>query len=169
MSNLGDVIKVIGNTEGVKWYSMLECTAQIENEDRRVFLPACFLKQIGVKYDGDDCIHAEDFMMVFGKYNKPTFNNCLPKSPKYFRDGTKRIEDFFETLLPKNYKRNVSAKSDNFYKKIYYVTRIASCSCVLSCSANKSIEGIEDICDNSPPDWQDYSLKFSAIPHDTQV
>ncbi len=117
MSNLGDVIKVIGNTEGVKWYSMLECTAQIENEDRRVFLPACFLKQIGVKFDGDDCIHAEDFMMVFGKYNQPKFIKCLPKSHQYLKEGIKRVKDYFEILLPKNYKSKVSAKSDNIYKK----------------------------------------------------
>ena len=163
MSNLGDIIKVIGTTKDVKWYSMLECEAQIEDSKRVVHLPACFLKQIGVKFAGDDSINDDDFMLTFKKYNKPKFSQCLPQKPQYISAGKNRVKKYFEPLLPTKYKISASAKRDKFYRQLYYIIRIASCSCVLSCSANKSIEGIEDICDNSPPDWQDYGMKFSAI------
>ncbi|WP_297569067.1 hypothetical protein [uncultured Anaerovibrio sp.] len=160
MSNLGDVIKVIGNTEGVKWYSMLECTAQIENEDRSVFLPACFLKQIGVKFDGDDCIHAEDFMLNSEENVKAYViieDACLPHIDKYTEAGQERVEEYWSRRLPECY------RSEDLYKKLYLIMRIASCSCVLSCKKKEDIDGIKKIFNNAPPNWQYDSMKLSNI------
>lgn len=162
MSNLGDVIKVIGTTKDVKWYSMLECEAQIEDATRRVHLPACFLKQIGVKFDSDDRINDDDFMLTFEKYNKPKFIQCLPHKPQYISAGKTRVKNYFEPLLPKNYKTSASVKRDKFYKQLYYIIRIASCSCVLSCVEKRNIEGIKDIC-NSTLEWRYHGMKFSNI------
>lgn len=153
MSNLGDVIKVIGNTEGVKWYSMLECTAQIENTTRIVHLPACFLKQIGIKFDGDYGIKDEDFMLSSIEGYK--LERCLPYDDKNIESGLRKVGDYWAGVLPKKYTYD--------FQKIYLITRIALCACALSCRKNEEIDGIGKVCDNTPELWNEYRNNFALM------
>ena len=51
MSEIKELITVIGDTKEVKWYSIIKCCVWIEGRKKIIHLPACFLKSIGKLQD----------------------------------------------------------------------------------------------------------------------
>ncbi|WP_303726653.1 hypothetical protein [Anaerovibrio lipolyticus] len=165
MSNFSKLIKIKklpGSSKMIKWYSMIECEAQIDSEKYIVPLPASFLKQIGIEIKGVN-IDDDDFMVENNQYilahkddlekascggrfsfernRYDKLNPFMPYDKSSSQEEMGKVKKYWDKFLPKY------LKSDKFYEKLYKIIRIASCTCIFSCYEGKEIYGIKGIID----------------------
>ena len=160
-----DVVNVIDNIEEAKWYSMLECEVKIdENTSRRIKMPACFIKQIGLIQSDD--IQEVDYMLPGDIATKTKFNDECYFFDKFNKNGLERVKGYWDGILPKE------LQSIELIEKIYYVLRIAACICVLDVEKkNENIDGIGSFCEylsekikgENDFNWSGYSIKLKLI------
>lgn len=150
MSDLNDVITVIVNKGDIKWYSMVNCEVGDGDVTGELYLPAAFLKQSGLLKS--DSIDDEDFML---DYNDANLKNVCPHLESAMRRGLNSVKKYWNEFLPKHY------QTDEVYKDIYYIMRVASCACVLS--GKEEIEGLRSLYENVPEAWGDYSHSLHLI------
>ena len=164
MSNFSKLIKIKkipGSSKMIKWYSMIECEAQIDSEKYIVPLPASFLNQIGIDIKGVS-INDNDFIIDNNQYilehenelrenfKKRDFGESqrydllhpfMPYTKTSLENEIDKIKGYWASILPEY------LVSDELFKKLHKIIRIASCACIFSCYEGKKIYGIRDIID----------------------
>ena len=73
MSEIKELITVIGDTKEVKWYSIIKCCVWIEGRKKIIHLPACFLKSIGKLQD----IEMDEKSYILENEDEKTFFHYL--------------------------------------------------------------------------------------------